>query len=179
MDKNQIKRGAVVAASAATILGLVFATPSFAASSKTSKASSSSSSSSTATPPSFGGPGDDHGKGHGQGKGHGKGGKFGPGAGIAKTVTVDVPADGKTYKLVVTDTTVRPAPADAPVGAPKPPKHVTVVAVTGTGTQTITINDLRPGTYSVELVAVSSAQTLTVDKPTTPTPAPSTAPVTP
>jgi len=184
MDKNQIKRGAVVAASAATIFGLVFATPSFAANSKTSKASSSSSSSSTATPPAFGGgakghKAGDHGKRHGQGKGHGKGGKFGPGAGITKTVTVDVPADGKTYKLVVTDTTVRPAPADAPVGATKPPKHVTVVAVTGTGTQTITINDLRPGTYSVELVAVSSAQTLTVDKPTTPTPAPSTAPVTP
>ena len=179
MDKNQIKRGAVVAASAATILGLVFATPSFAANSKTSKASTSSSSSSTTTPPTFGGDNDgDHGKGgHGKG-GHGKG-QFGADAGVTKTVTVDVPADGKTYKLVVTDTTVRPAPADVPAGAPKPPKHVEVVAVTGTGTQTVTIKNLRPGTYSVELVAVSSTQSLTVDQPTGSTPAPSVTPLVP
>ena len=44
MDKNQIKRGAVVAASAATLIGLVFATPSFAATSSTSTNTSSTSS---------------------------------------------------------------------------------------------------------------------------------------
>jgi hypothetical protein len=175
MDKNQIKRGAVVAASAATILGLVFATPSFAATSKTSKASSSSSSSSS-TAPSFG-------KG---GKG-GHGDHDGPGrdanrpAGITKTVTVNVPADGQTYKLVVTDTTVRPAPSNAPAGLPTPPKHTIVLDVTGTGSQTITINDLRPGTYSVALVAVSSTQSLTVEAPasTTTTTTPSVAPLAP
>lgn len=163
-NKNKIKRVAVVAASAATILGLAFATPSLAAS-KPAKSSSSSSASSTTTAPQHAG---EHGKG-----GHKGELKGAPKAGITKTVTVDVPADGKTYKLVVTNTTVRPVPADAPVGAPKPPKHSVMVAVTGTGSQTITINDLRPGTYSVELVAVSSTQTLTVDKPTTtPTPTP-------
>ena len=177
MDKNRIKRGAVVAASASTILGLVFATPSFAVTSKSVKAASSSSSSSTTAPaaPSFGG--GDH--GHKGGKGHGKGKGFDANrpAGITKTVTVDVPADGKTYKLVVTDTTVRPAPADLPAGAPTPPKHTRVIEVTGTGSQTITIDDLRPGTYSVELVAVSSSQSLTVEAPaTSATPAPTVTP---
>lgn len=172
MDKNKIKRGAVVAASAATILGLVFATPSFAATSKSVKAASSSSSSSTTTPaaPSFAG-GDHKGKGHG--KGHGKVNDANRPAPVSKTVTVDVPADGKTYKLVVTDTTVRPAPVGAPAGLPTPPKHTRVIDVTGTGSQTITIDNLRPGTYSVELVAVSSSQSLTVEAPvvsTTPAP---------
>jgi hypothetical protein len=163
-NKNKIKRAVVVAASAATILGLAFATPSLAAS-KPAKSSSSSSASSTTTAPQHAGK---HGKGGHKGELEGA-----PKAGITKTVTVEVPADGNTYKLVVTNTTVRPVPADAPVGAPKPPKHSVMVAVTGTGSQTITINDLRPGTYSVELVAVSSTQTLTVDKPTTtPTPTP-------
>ncbi|MEY4648192.1 MAG: hypothetical protein RL009_608 [Actinomycetota bacterium] len=172
MDKNKIKRGAVVAASAATILGLVFATPSFAATSKSVKAASSSSSSSSTTPaaPSFAG-GDHKGKGHG--KGHGKVNDANRPAPVSKTVTVDVPADGKTYKLVVTDTTVRPAPVGAPAGLPTPPKHTRVIDVTGTGSQTITIDNLRPGTYSVELVAVSSSQSLTVEAPvvsTTPAP---------
>lgn len=175
MDKNQIKRGAVVAASAATILGLVFATPSFAASSKTSKASSSSSSSTTA--PTFG----DSDRGKGGHRGDHKGGPKGDdlrGGGITKTVTVNVPYDGRTYKLVVTDTTVRPAPTtgtSTTTTLPAPPKHTIVLDVTGTGSQTITINNLRPGTYSVELVAVSSSQTLTVDAPATTTP--STAPI--
>lgn len=181
MDKNQIKRGAVVAASAATILGLVFATPSFAASSKSSKASTSSSSSST-TAPTFGD--SDRGKG---GKGDHKGGPKGDdlrGGGITKTVTVNVPYDGRTYKLVVTDTTVRPAPTTGTTTTttlPAPPKHTIVLDVTGTGSQTITINNLRPGTYSVELVAVSSTQSLTVEAPasTTPSTAPSVTPLVP
>lgn len=179
MDKNKIKRGAVVAASAATILGLVFATPSFAATNKSVKAASSSSSSSTTTPaaPSFGG-GDHDGKRGGKGHGKGKGFDANRPAPISKTVTVEVPADGKTYKLVVTDTTVRPAPVGAPAGLPTPPKHTRVIDVTGTGTQTITIDDLRPGTYSIELVAVSSTQSLTVEAPasTTATPAPTVTP---
>ena len=97
-------------------------------------------------------------------------------------MTVEVPADGKTYKLVVTDTTVRPAPTTGTTSTttvlPTPPKHTRVIDVTGTGTQTITIDDLRPGTYSIELVAVSSTQSLTVEAPasTTATPAPTVTP---
>ena len=40
-----------------------------------------------------------------------------------------------------------------------------VVPVTGTGTQTVTIPGLRPGDYTVTLVAVTSTQTLTVAAP--------------
>lgn len=168
MDKKQIKRGAVVVASAATVLGLVLASPSFAASKgHSTKASSSSSSSTTPAPaPVFG-------KGDGKGD-HGKGG-FGPGAEVSQTVTVNVPDDGKTYEVVVTDTTVRPAPKDAPAGAPARPAHTEVVAVTGTGSQTVTVAGLHPGTYKVDLVAIDSTQTLTVAKPAV-TPAPGVTP---
>jgi hypothetical protein len=42
----------------------------------------------------------------------------------------------------------------------------------------VTVPGLRPGTYKVELVAVSSTQTITVAKPVvTPAPAPTKAPV--
>jgi hypothetical protein len=177
MDKKQIKRGAVVVASAATVLGLVLASPSFAASKgHVAKASSSSSSTpSASTAPTFGkGDGDgDHGKG---GRGHGHDG-FGPGAEVSQSVTVNVPDDGKTYEVVVTDTTVRRAPADAPAGAPVRLARTVVVAVTGTGSQTVTVPDLHPGTYKVDLVAVSSTQTLTVAKPVSSTPNPSVTPL--
>lgn len=184
MDKKQIKRGAIVAASAATVLGLVLAAPSFASTKHhVGKASSSSSNSSTPAPltpaPNFGqGDGDGpHGKG---GRGHGHDG-FGPGAEVSQTVTVNVPDDGKTYEVVVTDTTVRPAPANAPANAPADaparPAHTVVVAVTGTGSQTVTVPGLRPGTYKVALVAVSSTQTLTVAKPVASTPNPSVTPL--
>ena len=77
-----------------------------------------------------------------------------------------VPADGKTYEVVVTDTTVRQAPADAPAGATPPPAHSVVVPVTGTGSVTVKVPGLRPGSYSVKLVAVTSTSTLTVAAPT-------------
>jgi|GEM_PF-3069839 len=172
MDKKQIKRGAVVAASAATVLGLVLASPSFAASNHHSGKGSNSSTTTPVVTPGFGKGDGDHGKGR-----HGKDG-VGHAAPVAQTVTVNVPDDGKTYEVVVTDTTVRPAPADAPAGAPARPAHVEVVAVSGTGSQTVSVPGLRPGTYKVELVAVSSTQTITVAKPVvTPAPAPTQAPV--
>jgi hypothetical protein len=162
MDKKQIKRGAVVTASAATVLGLVLAAPSFASTKHhVGKASSSSSTTTPVATPTFGmGDGDHkHGKG---GKGRGGFDRIAP---AAQTVTVNVPDDGKTYEVVVTDTTVRPLPKDAPLGAPARPAHTEVVAVTGTGSQTVTVPGLHPGTYKVELVAIDSTQTLTVDAP--------------
>ena len=159
MDKKQIKRGALVAASAATLFGLVLASPSFAASNHHSGKGSTSSTTAPVATPGFGKGHGDHGKGH-----HGKDG-VGPVAPVAQTVTVTVPDDGKTYEVVVTDTTVRPLPKNAPVGAPARPAHTEVVAVSGTGVQTISIPGLRPGTYKVELVAIDSTQSLTVAAP--------------
>jgi hypothetical protein len=161
MDKNQIKRGAVVAASAATLFGLVFATPSFAA---TSSTSSSTSSTSTVKAEAA-----HKGKGKAiKGKGHGnkgpKGDKVAP---VAQNVDVYVPADGKTYKVVVTEVlpSVAPSTVAGAVVKPAKPAHTIVVAVTGVGN------------YTVELVAVSSSQSLTVAAPVvTPDPAASVAP---
>jgi hypothetical protein len=168
MDKNQIKRGAVVAASAATLFGLVFATPSFAA---TSSTSTSTSSTSTVKAEAA-----HKGKGKAiKGKGHGnkgpKGDKVAP---VAQNVDVYVPADGKTYKVVVTEVlpSVAPSTVAGAVVKPAKPAHTIVVAVTGVGPQTVSVPGLRPGNYTVELVAVSSSQSLTVAAPTTTTPDP-------
>ena len=175
MDKNQIKRGAVVAASAATLFGLVFATPSFAATSSTS--TSTSSTSSVNADAAHKGEGKEFkGKGHGnKGKGS-KGDKVAP---VAQNVDVYVPADGKTYKVVVTEVlpSVAPSTVAGSVAKPAKPAHTIIVAVTGVGPQTVSVPGLRPGNYTVELVAVSSSQSLTVAAPVvTPDPAASPAP---
>jgi hypothetical protein len=180
MDKNQINRGAVVAASAATLLGLVFATPSFAAASSTS--SNTSSTSTVKAEAAHKGEGKEiKGQGHGnKGKGHGnKGSKGDKVAPVAQTVNVYVPADGKTYKVVVTEVlpSVAPSTVAGSVVKPAKPAHTIVVAVTGVGPQTVTIPGLRPGNYTVDLVAVSNSQSLTVAAPVvTPDPAASVAP---
>jgi hypothetical protein len=156
MDKNQIKRGAVVAASAATLFGLVFATPSFAATSSTSTSTSSTSTVKAEAAHK------------GKGKAHGnKGSKGTKVAPVAQNVEVYVPADGKTYKVVVTE--VVPAVASTTTSAPVKHSHTVVVAVTGVGPQTVSVPGLRPGNYTVELVAVSSSKTLTVAAPVTST----------
>ncbi len=106
------------------------------------------------------GPGFGHGFGHGFGPGLGKdkGGKFG--APVSKTVTVDVPADGKTYELVVTE--VPPVNTLAlPIGVSLPAPHSFTVAVTGTGSQDVTVKVPHAGDYTVDLVAVSSTQKVT------------------
>ena len=109
-----------------------------------------------------GGPGDNDGDGprggHGHGIGHGKHGKFG--APVTKSVTVDVPADGKTYELVVTEV----APANLPqlpAGVTPPPAHSFTVAVSGTGSQSVSVTVPHEGDYTVDLVAVSSTQKVT------------------
>ena len=183
MDKNQIKRGAVVAASAATLIGLVFATPSFAATSSTS--TSTSSTSTVNADAAHKGEGKEFkGKGHGnKGKGQevkgSKGSKGDKVAPVAQNVDVYVPADGKTYKVVVTEVlpSVAPSTVAGAVVKPAKPAHTIVVAVTGVGPQTVSVPGLRPGNYTVELVAVSSSKSLTVAAPVvTPDPAASVAP---
>ena len=94
-------------------------------------------------------------------------------------MNVYVPADGKTYKLVVTEVlpSVAPSTVAGSVVKPAKPAHTVVVAVTGVGPQTVTIPGLRPGNYTVDLVAVSNSQSLTVAAPVvTPDPAASVAP---
>ena len=177
MDKNQIKRGAVVAASAATLFGLVFATPSFAATSSTS--TSTSSTSTVKAEAAHKGKGKEVKGQENKGKGHDKGSKGDKVAPVAQTVNVYVPADGKTYKVVVTEVlpSVAPSTVAGSVVKPAKPAHTVVVAVTGVGPQTVTIPGLRPGNYTVDLVAVSNSQTLTVAAPVvTPDPAASVAP---
>ena len=180
MDKKQIKRGAVVAASAATLFGLVFATPAFASTSSTSTSTSSTGSVSAEAAHKSKGK-EIKGKGHGhKGKGHGnKGSKSDKVAPVDQTVNVYVPADGKTYKVVVTEVLPSVAPSTVTGSIVKPAKraHSVVVAVTGVGPQTVTIPGLRPGNYTVDLVAVSNSQSLTVAAPVvTPDPAASPAP---
>ena len=173
MDKNQIKRGAVVAASAATLFGLVFATPSFAATSSTS--TSTSSTSTVKAEAAHKGKGKEI-KGKGQEAKGSKGDKVAP---VAQNVDVYVPADGKTYKVVVTEVlpSVAPSTVAGAVVKPAKPAHTIVVAVTGVGPQTVSVPGLRPGNYTVELVAVSSSKSLTVAAPVvTPDPAASVAP---
>jgi hypothetical protein len=180
MDKNQIKRGAVVAASAATLFGLVFATPSFAATSSTS--TSTSSNSTVKAEAAHKGKGKEVKGSKGQenkGKGYDKGTKGDKVAPVDQTVNVYVPADGKTYKVVVTEVlpSVAPSTVAGSVVKPAKPAHTVVVAVTGVGPQTVTIPGLRPGNYTVDLVAVSNSQSLTVAAPVvTPDPAASVAP---
>ena len=170
MDKKQFKRGAAVAASAAALVGLVFATPTIAEAK--SKSHSSSSSSSTTKSVETKKPKGDH--DHKDGK---KGDRPAP---ISQVVTVNVPDDGKTYKLVVTE--VKPVDLNTTDTKPARPAHTFVVAVTGTGSVDVTVPGLRPGSYTVDLVAVSSTQTITVvapavtPAPVTPTPAPTPAP---
>jgi hypothetical protein len=109
-----------------------------------------------------GGPGDNDGDGprgdHRHSRGHGPDGKFG--APVTKSVTVDVPADGKTYELVVTE--VRPVNnLTLPIGVNLHAPESFTVAVTGTGSQSVSVTVPHAGDYTVDLVAVSSTQKAT------------------
>ena len=155
MDKKKIAKTAGIAAAASVIAGLAFATPSLAATPKAKPAAVSQMA---------------QGKGgHGKDKGFGQGQKSD--VHVSQDITVTVPDDGATYKLVVTQT----APAAATNNttnnaAPKGPEnHSIVVAVTGTGSVTVTVPGLHPGTYTAELVKVASSQSVTVAAPTTTT----------
>ena len=157
MDKNQIKRGAVVAASAATLFGLVFATPSFAA---TSSSSSSTSSSSTVKAEAAhkgkgkevkGAKGQEN-KGKGFDNKGSKGDKVAP---ADQTVNVYVPADGKTYTIKVTETAEKGVAVATPVARPSMP-------LAGTGSQNIKLPLGASDTYKIELVAADGTVVSTV-----------------
>jgi hypothetical protein len=157
MDKKKIAKTAGIATAASVIAALAFATPSLAATAKPKPAAVSTM---------------EQGKGKG---GHGKDKGFGQGqkadAHVSQDITVVVPDDGATYKLVVTQT----APAAAlnnttnNAQAKGLKDHSIVVAVTGTGSVTVTVPGLHPGTYTAELVKVASSQDVTVAAPTTTT----------
>jgi hypothetical protein len=156
MDKKKFAKTSLIAISAVALTGLAFATPSLAAPHKAAGVSNSVNS-----------------KGHGHDRGFEHGEKRGQRvAPVAQDITVTVPADGGTYKLVITET----APvADSATPAPAPPEgikpereHSRVVALTGTGSVTVSVPGLHPGNYTVEVVKVASSQTLTVAAPVAP-----------
>lgn len=152
MDKKKLAKTSLIAISAVALTGLAFATPSIAAPAKKAGVVASAQAKG-------------HGHNHGLESGKNKGTKAAP---VSQDITVTVPDDGGTYKLVVTE--VAPAPISGvpapttPAGKP-PREHTRVIAVTGTGSVTVTVPGLHPGDYTVELVKVSSTQALTVAAP--------------
>ena len=155
MNTKKVAKTSIIAVSAVAIAGLAFAAPSIAS---TVKHTSTSISSTAST----------KGHGHGFGKG-GPQGQFGPGNEVSQNVTVDVPADGGTYKLVVTQTGTPAVSNNTNTNSNAfgrgPGDHTTVVAITGTGSVTVSVPGLHPGTYKAELVKVSSSQDITVAAP--------------
>ncbi|MEO0313430.1 MAG: hypothetical protein RL140_660 [Actinomycetota bacterium] len=152
MDKKKIAKTAGIAAAASVIAALAFTTPSLAATAKPKPAAVSTM---------------EQGKGgHGKDKGFGQGQQGRP-ADVSQDITVTVPDDGATYKLVVTQTAPAAAANNTTNNAqPKGPEnHSIVVAVTGTGSVTVTVPGLHPGTYTAELVKVASSQSVTVAAP--------------
>jgi hypothetical protein len=153
MDKKKIAKTAGIALAASVAAGLAFAAPSLAAQ---PKADTSISAEQIGK------------KGHGKGKGNSS--YAAPKANdvhVSQDITVTVPDDGATYKLVVTQT----APAAATNNTTNNAQakglkdHSIVVAVTGTGSVTVTVPGLHPGTYTAELVKVASSQDVTVTAP--------------
>ena len=155
MDKKKFAKTAGIAAAASVIAGLAFATPSLAATPKPKPAAVGIM---------------EKGKGgHGKDKGFGQGQKSD--VHVSQDITVTVPDDGATYKLVVTQTAPA-ATTNSTTNNAKPKgleNHSIVVAVTGTGSVTVTVPGLHPGTYTAELVKVDSSQSVTVTAPTTTT----------
>ena len=154
MDKKKIAKTAGIATAASVIAALAFATPSLAATAKPRPAAVSTM---------------EQGKGgHGKDKGFGQGQQGRPAdVHVSQDITVTVPDDGATYKLVVTQT-APPAATNNTNNYAKPKgleNHSIVVAVTGTGSVTVTVPGLHPGTYTAELVKVASSQDVTVAAP--------------
>ena len=158
MDKKKFAKTSIIAVSAVALTGLAFATPSIAAPAKKAGVVASAQA-----------------KGHGHDRGlesgKNKGTKAAP---VSQDITVTVPDDGGTYKLVVTEVAPVPVsgvPAPTTPAGKAPREHTRVVSVTGTGSVTVSVPGLHPGDYTVELVKVSSSQGLTVAAPVTTTPA--------
>jgi hypothetical protein len=152
MDKKRFTKTSLIAISAVALTGLAFATPSIAAPAKKAGVVASAQAKG-------------HGHNHGLESGKNKGTKVAP---VSQDITVTVPDDGGTYKLVVTEAApvaVSGTPAPSTPAGKAPREHTRVVAVTGTGSVTVTVPGLHPGDYTVELVKVSSTQALTVAAP--------------
>ncbi|MDE2591723.1 MAG: hypothetical protein KGL41_02560 [Actinomycetales bacterium] len=97
-----------------------------------------------------GGPRDGH------GPRDGKGPKGQPGAGFGGvSATVNVPADGKTYSIKITETAEKGVAVTSPEARPALP-------VTGTGAQTIKLPLGPSDTYKVELIAADGTVAATV-----------------
>lgn len=97
-----------------------------------------------------GGPRDGH------GPRDGKGPKGQPGAGFGGvSATVNVPADGKTYSIKITETAEKGVAVASPEARPALP-------VTGTGAQTIKLPLGPSDTYKVELIAADGTVAATV-----------------
>ncbi len=169
MQKKKLVKTSLIAVGAVAVAGLAFAGPSIAAT--VNHANGNLSTVQT--------------QGHGNGQGFGndgkdgkggpqdgpQGGQFGQNDGVAQDITVDVPADGGTYKLLVSQS----APAAGSnnttnSAAPRGFRNRTVVVdVTGTGSVKVSVPGLHPGSYKAELVKVSSSQDVTVAAATTAT----------
>lgn len=151
MEKKLGTKIAVAGVGIAAIAGLAIASPALAANSN-SKASSTSSSSSAPNFSMKGGADGDHGRGM-------KGGKHGQMT--SQSITVNVPADGGTYMLVITEAApTLPAGVTPPTDAngnplPAPKAHSQAIAITGTGTQTVTVPGIHPGKFTAQLVKVT------------------------
>ena len=150
MDKKNIAKTAGIALAASLVTGLAIATPSLAAPAQPHNTFSA----------------EQVGK-----KGPGKGGKHQEKASdvhVSQDITVEVPDDGATYKLVVSQAAT-PAATNSTTTyslGKGPEKNKTIVlAVTGTGSVKVTVPGLHPGTYTADLVKVSSSQTVTVTAP--------------
>jgi hypothetical protein len=156
MDKKKIAKTAGIALAASVAAGLAFAAPSLAAQ---PKADTSISAEQIGK------------KGHGKGKGNSS--HVAPKANdvhVSQDITVSVPDDGGTYKLLVTQVST-PAATNSTtsnsqaLGLDK--KKTIVVDVTGTGSVTVTVPGLHPGSYTAVLVKVASTQDVTVTAPAT------------
>lgn len=135
MEKKLSTKLAVAATGVVALAGIAIASPAIAA-------TSSDTGSTTSTAPTFG-------KG---GKGHGMRGDMDKNA-TPQTVTVNVPADGGSYVLVVTE--AAPAATTTPTTTPAGLPHSKVVAITGTGSQTVTLPRLHTGKFTVQLVKLN------------------------
>lgn len=149
---SKFKKTSLIAVSALAITGLAFATPALAAPAKKAGVS--------ATAQTMG-KGHDHSFGSGKHRGS-------KAAHVSQQITVTVPDDGGTYKLVVSEVAPAPVSGVTPTVGRDKNKHSHIVSVTGTGSVTVTVPGLHPGDYTVELVKVSSTQTLTVTAPVAP-----------
>jgi hypothetical protein len=71
-----------------------------------------------------------------------------------QTVTVNVPNDGKLYALQVIRTSVLDREGNTHADAA--PQVVATIGISDSGTQTVTLPELKPGSYTFNLVALQA-----------------------